>query len=74
MEKRLPDIVLLLAVFIVILLYVPINSYTNSSANILSLPFDSKIPLVPVFIVPYLSFFLFLSLEPLCLCAFALNE
>lgn len=60
MEKRLPDIFLLLAVFIVISLYVPINSYTNSSANVFSLPLDEKIPLVPTFVVPYLSFFLFL--------------
>jgi membrane-associated phospholipid phosphatase len=60
MEKRLPDIFLLLAVFTIISLYVPINSYTNSSANVLSLPLDGRIPLIPLFVVPYLSFFLFL--------------
>lgn len=57
MRGKASDYLLLVAVFAILALYPLINRFTTASVRTLSSPLDTRIPFVPISILPYLSFF-----------------
>jgi hypothetical protein len=66
-KENLRPLILLLAIPIMNLTYILINKLSPVGYNI-TLPIDTKLPFLPIFIIPYIIWYLFIPLSFFILC------